>query len=134
MTENIRTGRLDVGRGLGRLRPGLLVVDCVGATVGRIRRLHRPDPLAIADDGRRIGQAGDIAAMLPGWSLHTLPGLPGATAARLVREGYLQIVASGPGPAQHRYAALADIAATDDETVHLAVRIDELPCQAGHRR
>ena len=134
MTQNIRNGRLDPGRRQQRLRPGLPVVDRTGATVGRIRRLHRPDPLAVADDGRRIGQASDIAAMLPGWSRHSLPWLPGPTAARLVRDGYLVIDCGGPSPVELRYAALTDVAAVDDDAVHLAVGADDLPCQARRGR
>ncbi|MEV4620727.1 hypothetical protein AB0J74_18700 [Asanoa sp. NPDC049573] len=110
------------------------MVDRLGVAVGRIRRLHRPDPLAVADDGRRIGQASDIVAMLPGWSVHTLPEVSPAAAARLVREGYLEIVVRGRGPVRQRYAALTDITEVEDEVVRLAFCVDELPCQTSHRR
>lgn len=133
MTEHIHIGRFDHDLRSRRLRPGMPVVDSFGATIGRIRHLHHPDPLAIADDGRRIGQAGDIAAMLPGWCVHTLPRLPGATAARLIREGYLKIVGGLP-PARVRYAALTDVASYDDQSVQLAVGTDDLPAEGQNSR
>jgi hypothetical protein len=128
MTESIRDGRLGPGQ-RQRPRPGLLVVDCAGQAVGRARDVHAPDPLAVADDGRRIGEAGDIEAMLPGWSRHALPGLPGPAAARLVREGYVRIVCPGPRPAGHCYAALTDIADVYEETIYLSVAFEDLPSE-----
>jgi hypothetical protein len=133
MTQHIRNGQVDSGHSQHRLRTGLLVIDRTGATVGRIRRVHRADPLAVADDGRRIGQAGDFAAMLPGWSAHSLPWLPGATAARLVRDGYCVIGCGGPAPRQLRYAALTEIAAIGDETARLTVDADDLPSHLRRR-
>jgi hypothetical protein len=109
------------------------VVDCFGMKVGRIRHIHRPDALAVADDGRRVGQPGDIAAMLPGWSVRILPALPGPTAARLVREGYLE-VAGGPPPTQLRYVAWTDVVLVHEESVHLAIGIDALPAEGRIRR
>ena len=126
MTD-IRSGRFSPDPQQRRLRPGLTVVDRSGAKIGRIRDLHKPDPLAVSDDGRRIGEAGDIAAMIPGWSVHTLPGLAGPAAARMVREGYLQIVLHGPPPRRVCYAALTEVLEIDDDAVRLAVTIDDLP-------
>ncbi|MEV0717808.1 hypothetical protein [Asanoa sp. NPDC050611] len=126
--SDIRSGRFSPDQHQHRLRPGLTVVDRTGVKIGRIRDLHRPDPLAVSDDGRRIGEAGnDIASMIPGWSVHTLPGLASPAAARMVREGYLQIVLHGPPPRRVCYAALTEVLEVDDDAVRLAVSIDDLP-------
>ncbi|GIF76069.1 hypothetical protein [Asanoa siamensis] len=116
-----------------RIRPGLLVVDRTGTRIGRVREMHSPDPLAVSDDGRRIGDIGDIEAMLPGWTRHALPGVPGTAAARLVREGYLRIARGGPPPTRLCYAALTDVADVHEETVELSVVLDDLPTATTRR-
>lgn len=133
MTESTRNGLPGPGR-RRRFRLGLLVVDRAGEAVGRVRDVRGPDPLAVADDGRRIGEVGDIEAMLPGWSRHALPGLPPPAAARLVREGYVQIVCPGPRPARLRYAALTEVADVREETVYLIVATEDLPSEVRRGR
>ncbi|GAA1852211.1 hypothetical protein [Asanoa iriomotensis] len=128
--SDIRSGRYTSDQQPHRLRPGLTVVDRSGAKIGRVRDLHRPDPLAVADDGRRIGDMGDVESMIPGWTRHSLPGVPGAMAARLVREGYVRIVLTGPPPRRTCYAALTDVADVDDDSVILTVGAADLPLEA----
>ena len=109
---------------LDRIRIGMPVLDRAGEPAGRVRRVRHPDPLAVSDDGRRIGEATDLVALM-GWSTRRDPRLPRESAARLIRAGYVEITDRSPTP-RSRYAALTDIASVDDE-VHLALSLADLP-------
>jgi hypothetical protein len=99
------------------------VFDRVGVELGRVGQVHRGDPLAVADDGRRIGQ-GDLA--FPGWFVRRLPGMSPQSAARLTRSGYFSIVPTRQSGARW-YAALTDVArVNDDNTVELAMCLDDI--------
>lgn len=102
-------------------RVGMLVFDREGAVLGRIDQVRPPDPLAVADDGRRIGEPGDLAALLlPGYYLRRLPLLPPQVAADLVRSGYMRTYRRGDGQ-RFRYPALSDVDSVVDDGVHLRV-------------
>jgi hypothetical protein len=108
------------------LHLGELVYDRAGTVVGRIDQVRRADPMAMGDDGRRLGEAGDLATVLPGWYSRRLPHLPRGTAATLVNNGYLRIRGGRLTPTV-RYAALTDIADVDEDGVHLRVELVDLP-------
>jgi hypothetical protein len=105
------------------------VFDRSGVDVGRVLSIHRGDPLAVSDDGRRISDSDDFSTMIPGWSVGRGPRVPAAAAAGLVRVGYLKIV-SGRSPRRTRYAALTDIGEVDADEIRLQVAVDALPIEA----
>ena len=77
---------------------GQTVYDRTGTAVGRIDQIRRADPLAMGDDGRMLGDAGDLAAVLPGWYVRKLPHLPAQIASDLVHSGYIRIPGGRVGP------------------------------------
>jgi hypothetical protein len=102
-------------------RVGMLVFDRAGVVLGRIDQVRPPDPLAVADDGRRVGEPGDLAALLlPGHYLRQLPLLHPQVAADLVRNGYIRTYRRGDGQ-RFRYAALSDVDSVVEEGVHLRI-------------
>jgi len=107
---------------------GQTVYDRTGTAVGRIDQIRRADPLAMGDDGRMLGDAGDLAAVLPGWYVRKLPHLPAQIASDLVHSGYIRIPGGRVGP-NVRYAALTDIADVDEDGVHLRVAAPDLPVE-----
>jgi hypothetical protein len=101
------------------LHVGLMVFDRSGQLLGRIDEVRRADPMAIADDGRRIGDLGDLVALLPGRYVRQLPLLPPVVAARLIRDGYVRIF-HHDGRHFH-YAGLPEVDEILDDGVHLRV-------------
>jgi hypothetical protein len=108
------------------LRPGLQVFDRSGVNIGRIDRISRADPLAVADDGRRIAEQDDLVALLPGRHPRQLPLLPPAVATRLTRDGYVRISLRGD-TRHYRYAALTDVDLILDEGVYLRLDAADVP-------
>ena len=109
-----------------RLHLGQQVLDRDGVLVGRVAELKAPDPLALSDVGRRVGIVGDdIAGVLGGARVRSLPTIPPAEATSFVRAGYIKVEAHGG--LEKRVAALPDIDVVDDDGVHLAVPAEELP-------
>jgi hypothetical protein len=110
------------------LHLGQAVYDRTGTPVGRIDQIHRAEPLAMGDDGRVLGEVGDLATVLPGWYVRKLPHLPARVASDLVHTGYIRIPGGRIGPSV-RYAALTDIADVDEDGVHLRVAAPDLPVE-----
>ena len=107
----------------------MVVFDRHGTQVGRVWHIHPGDPLAVSNDGRRIGAPDDFGSVIPGWSVATEPRVPPLTAAMLLRTGYLELV-GGSAPRITRYVPLSEVAEVDEDQIHLAVGVDTLPVGA----
>jgi hypothetical protein len=122
---------LDNARRMAAARYGMRVVDRAGAPVGFVCAIKRADHLAVNAAGQRIGHSSDLLALVPGALVSGEPrvGSP-ATAARLVRRGYLKIDGSRVDRV-NRYADAEEIAEISEGLVRLSVARDALVTQRG---
>jgi hypothetical protein len=102
-----------------------MVFDRNGQPLGRIDEVRRADPMAIADDGRRIGDLGDLVALLPGRYVRQIPLLPPVVAARLIRDGYVRICHHDGR--HYQYARLPEVEEILDDGVYLRVNAADVP-------
>jgi hypothetical protein len=99
------------------VREGMRVVDAAGDEVGRVRFVKLGDPEAVTTQGEQVDPAfrDDDGE----------PLVPPPLRARLLRLGFVKIDAKGLFKPD-RYAAATDIARVHGDTVHLAVKQDQL--------